>query len=505
VGTSLLFLPESGCSTIVGADFDRHARVIAEDAGTSIADTPTAHPSTSDSGSPHTSICLDDAEHFYVAPPTSAARDACTFSTIAGALTAAARSHAKARTIHVAAGRYDATSGETFPLHVSAGVSLQGAGATTTRIAGLGPTASTPNAPHATLIAGDEHDASSIAGLSFYPSVAIENAGVTTVGILCERGNAERPGATVTPPNLRVDEVTIGAAYDRGIVATARGATTAGCNLKVTRSHFEARTWNGVFAEGCTDVAGTAYVAVDIGDADAFLGNRFDGLGVTGGPYLGCGSGIKVWQCVSRTDVRGNVFDQGDTGLNVTSAPLAAHMRVASNTFRSLNAGAIQVWEAARIDTLEGNLFVDNDAQLPRCVFGSSATEGGAVWLHGRENAAERPSIAKARRNTFVGNRRAVHIDAWAGPVDFGQPSDPGGNVFRCNSHADGFGGDIRLTGTASATFFGNAWDHEVPAISKTPRNGLDVWTPRNDATTLVLGATLAAGDCPANHTPGDP
>ena len=94
------------------------------DAPATLDATPDA-PATLDA-TPDAPATLDASiDDFYVVPGASAGGN--TFPTITLALAAAAAAPPPAR-IHIAAGTYTALTGESFPIEVSAGISLLGAG-----------------------------------------------------------------------------------------------------------------------------------------------------------------------------------------------------------------------------------------------------------------------------------------------------------------------------------------------------------------------------------------
>jgi hypothetical protein len=133
---------------------------------------------------------------------------------------------------------------------------------------------------------------------------------------------------------------------------------------------------------------------------------------------------------------------------------------------------------------------------------------GTAVHLVGYGSGP--PQIAKARRNQFIGNDVALTIadsapmvSIAASPlVDFGNASEPGGNIFRCNSSWYG-PLDVTLgTGSGTVPFRGNYWDHVPPIVAG---SGPDQ-QPRDIGTDGIVvettGATLATVACPSGMVP---
>ncbi|HEX6839776.1 MAG TPA: DUF1565 domain-containing protein, partial [Polyangia bacterium] len=313
-----------------------------------------------------------DATSFAAATGTAT----CPFTTISAALTAANASTAANKTIHVAAGTYDAALGETFPLTVRQGISLVGAGAATTTIKGTGllnhgTAGGTINDTtlNVTILTGDQTGTSTISGFTITSTLTTPTA--SYLGVFCDQGNAANtqtapPPSPLPTPTTVLSGVTIGPNYDYGLIVatTTTPASLLGCNIKIVASTITGNN-NGMWALGCGRGVGKISVAALIGDGTAAGGNSFTGN------KNGSGGGVSVvgWDCVSPMMLDNNVFDGDDNGVNVTnhsgpaggdpSLPQPDVYEVRNNTFKNLTGVGFQADRGVVIDQLIGNTFTN--------------------------------------------------------------------------------------------------------------------------------------------------
>jgi hypothetical protein len=440
-----------------------------------------------------------DPEHVYVDKSARADGNGtsdCPLRTISAGLLRLQSSKALSRTLHVAAGRYDAASGETFPLLITERMNIIGAGKGKTVVHGIGQYDHTPyggssaNLHNALFVVRSEEPVL-IRGLS------LERAGDNESGIACLGGNAPQndpPPEPFPEPNLIVDDVEVTGFY---IGLEASNTRNTGCNARVMRSTL-AENELAVLALGC------GYARPAGGLVALELGTRPDGgnLIARSTNY----TGVAIWGCVERLRVTGNEFRDNNVGLHIDEyttylspklLPVVTH-----NLFEGQLEAGLLLHTLATVAALEDNRFVENLAPA------TTSKVSAGVLLGPGSNMTTSPKILRARRNTFVGNDigllfggNGLITDA---VLDFGRPDDPGGNVFRCNGAPvpSRRGYDVLLgigvpTGTVQP-FAGNSWDHVPPtqAVGETA-NGTDlVIVNPVDWTVDMSGAQLATEAC---------
>ncbi len=458
---------------------------------------------------------------FYVDATSFAAgtgTGSCPFQTITAALTAANASTAANKTIHVAAGTYDAALGETFPLVLRKGISLAGAGAATTTIKGTGAldhsaAGGTLNGAsyNVTILTGDTTGTSTISGLTLTSTLMTPMGGY--LGVFCDQGNAANttsapPPSPLPTPTTVLSSVTIGPNYDYGIIGgTTTTPALAGCNIKVVGSTITGNN-NGMWVVGCGAGTGKISVAAALGDGTATGGNSF----VSNKNGAGGGVGVVGWDCVSPLTFDNNVFDGDDNGINVTNhsgpaggdatLPQPDVYEVRNNSFKNLTGVGLQADRGVLIDQLLGNTFTN-----------ISTGAGGATNAVALRFTTTNSQVTKARNNSFIGNDVGVEADvnpfvATTRPnFDWGTAADPGNNVFACNSsaHTGGMGSDfffaVATGSTVTIPLQGNKWDHVPPMTSATAADGLDLLN-LNAVPVDVGGAVLAGVTCPTGHIP---
>jgi hypothetical protein len=434
------------------------------------------------------------------------------FRTITVAIAEAQRSMTASKRIHVAAGRYDATLGERFPLILRNGVSLFGAGADKVTVQGLGTyDHGTEGGTYAdvyslTILVGDDALPTVVSGMTLRGGDTTPTP--THHGILCDRGSGASGGAAAGATIL--DNIVVGPNYDNGIVAaTSTVPTKSGCNLRMTRSTVTSGTW-GVVAVGCMVGVTKVPVAVHIGDETG--GNTFRWLSSPTDPT----GAILIWPCVTNSSVRHNLISDSGYGVTIDQADDAPagvgvnKFTIDDNVFTRLTISGVFVWsEATSLEELNDNTFTEISASLAgdmtRVAWGLAADGKGALF----------PPIKQARRNRFVGNDAAIVFGdstgvsfGTTGPVDFGRVDDPGGNVFHCNSKPSGVAGDllISVSGTGAIPFAGNVWDH-VPlttGIDGTAVNGTDVIFFKTPQPALdTTNGAVDTSACPAGRVLG--
>ena len=426
---------------------------------------------------------------------------ACPLRTLTSALAAAS----PGATLQVAAGTYDEALGEVFPLVVR-GVSIVGDGVATTTIRGRGHCpALNPRGPSfvecaVALVVGHDTIATSVTGIAI-----ASDAGTASgyLGVLCDRGNAPPQRGARAAPNTTFDRTSFGPAFGIGIVATTyvdATPTRSACNLSVTASTFQGGLF-GVWAVG-DDVDGLR-PAVEIGHVGFSrhhnVSKGFEATGVAISDGVGSGR------------IHDSTFSSSEAGIVIAQhhdyLPSENHFEISNNQFSALSSTGVHLAFATVVDILSGNTFTGITNA------GGTAT---ALLLDGAAIAPPTfPAVRRARGNSFVGNDIAIEFrgpatldtlsPAWN---DFGTSTDPGGNVFRCNSGTQGTTGFDLLVGASASggaltlPFFGNMWDHSPPTGSGTV-DGTDVRiTAATPPGVDVGGATIATTACPAGRQP---
>jgi hypothetical protein len=438
---------------------------------------------------------------------------AAPFRTITKAIQAAASaqsaSDGTAKRISVAAGRYDQALGEVFPLILRGAVSLQGAGADRTVIAGSGDLnhgaegGSWNITLQPTIVAGDSAANIEISALTILPDGKPPVYG--HIGVWCDRGGATQ-GATTTSGVTWLHDVTVGPAYFYGVLAATSTAPTSGCHLKVTSSRLLGN-YQAIHGEGCARGVGRVPVVMEVGDSTS--GNVFeDNQDFT----------LIAGACVSRMVVQNNTFSRGGWGIAIderldTGDKSQYAFAIKNNAITKCSVAGISIIGVPLIDEMTNNQVTDNSAPWNAEIGGIGLTMGGDA---SQPLSQPFPRIAKARGNQFIGNDVGVQIgmlgvtDFNAGnpPSDFGNAIEPGNNVFRCNASPRGGGFDVKIEATGSGTipFRGNEWDHDPPTaqVLGSFANGADLLQPASSIPAIdTTGATAKAIVCPAGRVAG--
>jgi hypothetical protein len=470
-----------------------------------------------------TGLCVRAA--VYVDQATLAGGDgspAAPFQAITAALESIRTGKSTDRLVLVASGVYDRQHGEQFPLVLRGGVSLEGAGTAATKIQGAGrypvgangsPVSLLPSAsPTVTMVAGDTTAVTTISRLSILAPDPMAD-----IGLFCDRGNMTE-SKTDGAANTQLDQVVIRSFYDNGLfVTTSMLPERSGCNIRMTRSSISNSHW-GIHAVGCegfdhgAPVPNPVYVGIDLGDGTMEGGNSFVQMtySLGGSPD---GAVMVLRECVDHVRSRYDVYRDSDAGIYnwqpAHGGQMTCKLTFEHDTFEALKVYGLWFQGGA----LEFTSITDN-------VFrgiGSAYDFGypcAAVLLDVGDDPAPYFPHGKWRRNQFIGNDAAVYfrkglVDLTAATriTDFGTATDPGGNVFACNSSPTGkINGDIVVDAVASGValpFEGNAWDHVPPtrATRSSAANGTDLLIPDmlapNPNTT---GATEAGITCPAGR-----
>jgi hypothetical protein len=442
----------------------------------------------------------------------------CPYKTIADALAAATQSSAAQKTIHIAAGTY--STAETFPIVLRQGISLVGAGATTTTITGEGLwNGATAHSQQdamvkTTIVVGSDGNATNtISGLTLLPA---STSGA--YGVFCDRGNAPpiaNPVAAGFPAaNVTLKGLTLGPAYDFGILATNSKPddtmVDSGCNLLVLGSTFTGDA-GGIWAVGCgINHPGTSAhtVAVQIGDnlaKDANIFTKLHNPGTGAFPSGGNnGTGLHAWDCVSPIRVLNNKFDDTDGALIFAMHSRDHVVDIENNTMSNLSNYGVETSQNMQIDQFIGNTLTNIGQGTPPAPNAPFSHAGLSVGTTGQ--------VMKARKNVFQNNYIGVEITgcgmggscslvnppATRSVIDFGTAADPGNNTFACNSHASnavGYDVWIHLSSTSdpalAMAFAGNAWN----------RDGVSATAGGTDGNDLVV--TTSTGTAPTVDTSG--
>lgn len=419
------------------------------------------------------------------------------------------------KSAYLAPGRYDVTTGETFPW-VARGLRIVGAGAGLTRVVGSGPSPA-----RATVVTGSPTTASYVGKLTIQPTPgAVPGAGVGT-GVLCDQG----PGGTSladggAPPWTVVEGLVVGPAYEVGVTATARvGSSGEACTLRLVGSTLER---NGVgLRAGAPTPSATAdgTVAVEIGDGTVARANRF----VRSYTNDVTGVGVEILSGTRTALVRTNRFDGDDVAMVVRrdgprSDTSAEVVRLQGNTVVGPFVAGVWVRRGGVVDLLASNEV--RGARYPGWLLG----QGVGLLLDAETVPAPTvPRVVKARQNRIVGNDVGIRLRGPRAPLalaacDFGVVGDPGRNTLRCNGTPDDRvdllgGADLWCDGVLPAgltlPWAGNVWDHAVPASASSsslaPR-GVDVLAHGTVLAALDVGAgTSPPFTCPGGRTDGPP
>jgi len=362
------------------------------------------------------------------------------FKTITACIELHTRLPGRARTAHVAAGTYDETLGEHFPL-VLRGLSLEGAGQDQTFIRGSGHLdhggegGPKNSAYMLTMVVGDSLLPTRLSGLSVRPVPLVPTHGY--YGVFCDQGNAT--GEIASPAGQTfVDRVKVGPGFDTAVFAvTSTIPKLTGCNMVVTRSTVTG-VWEGLYAVACNDVVSTGSVLLEVGNSDPTSGNQFTWVQAqeTRGGSVTVGTALTVAGCATLTSLQYNSFTDCNAGAGIGGGdPIPGDPRspllIRHNVFERLTRGGLSVGASLLfVEEISDNRF--------------SAVSSIPLGQTARALELFTPYIGKVRRNVFVGNDIGVWIYPNAQTMDdFGRSDEPGGNVFRCNSRSNDYGGEV--------------------------------------------------------------
>jgi len=499
---------DSGSQDVVAQDVTGTQDTGAKDVAT--ADAPQDAP-------PEANPCgLAPTTDFYVdavngLDTNSGAGPSCALKTITLALIASdAASHDNA-TIHLAAGTYSA--GETFPLVVSHGRSLVGAGASTTTIQGSSAAYNTTatgsfldtGTHFGTLVAGDvmatdggtNYGATTLSGFTLLPAATVTTPTTGYFGLACIAGNAPNSGATppLPSPNLVVKDVTVGPNYDSGLVIGSSPTQTTGCNATVTGSTFTGDN-SGLITGACgTTNPVQSWPSAQIGDGVAADANTFSACTID---LFGEG-------CGSAQSFDGNHFTSGYRGIVIVSQS-AQYFEILGNTFDGTAATlpmgiGLQTSATVNIAKLNGNTFT-NIAESAGADTAVGGTTGYAISV---------AQVLQAHQNVIHDNDNGVYVGVGpAGTFDFSADGTASNaNSIYCNSKLPGGatnGYDLVLAYAAgnAANFAGNVWDHATPTTSVSltaSTNGTDVVTGTSAGATLTGSTSIGTAACASGRT----
>jgi hypothetical protein len=419
----------------------------------------------------------------------------CPYPTVTAALAAAGSSTAAQKTIHLLPGTYGA--GETFPLIVRNGISIDGAATATTLIQGQGAWngalahSQADGTYQVTIVIGSDGGAANgLSNLTLQPSPT----GAGALGVYCDRGNAPPIVNPVAPgfpsPNVTLRSLTLGPNYDFGVLATNShpdGGNDTGCNLLVLASTFSDGK-AGMWALGCglNDPGTSSHtVAVQLGDNSAKNANTFTRLhnpGTTAFPSgSNNGAALHAWDCVSPIRVLDNVINDDDAAIALPMHSRDHVIDIENNLMTNLSNYGVLGTNNMQIDQFIGNTL-------------SNIAEGASLppppWpfaSHPALGLNTTSQMIHARGNVFSGNQVGLEI-AGSGMsstaraiLDFGSDSDPGNNTFGCNSYSSaspGYDVYIHLTSASDSTpiqMAGNIWNHDAVAAAASGGDGTDL------------------------------
>ena len=433
------------------------------------------------------------------------------FRTITAAVQAHAATPGVAQKAFVAPGTYDEALGEQFPL-VLRGLSLQGAGQGRTLIVGAGrfdhgaEGGSIAGILTVTVIIGERDLPTQLSGCSIQSLSPVPVEGY--YGVFCDRGSAT--GEVASPlGQTHLDQITVGPGYGYDVaVATSTNPSSTGCKMLITRSTITA-AWEGVRALGCGSSSYDDPVMLEMGTDDPASGNTISWM--TAANDLGIGVALR--DCLIRGSFQYNTFRDSRIGASIADLGFVSppHTRVnvsfKHNTFERLSKyGLLANGTALFVEEISGNRFSDVTK-----VTSQPGIEAAALSM-------DMFNVGTVRGNEFIGNDTAIAAGfstSSGTPADFGTSSDPGDNVFRCNSAQQGNGGDVKMVGnpadpelTWAGTLHlaGNAWDHLPPTLLtvEPPPNGVDIsvlYAPHIDIDRGNPILSLAA--CPSGRVPG--
>jgi hypothetical protein len=374
--------------------------------------------------------------------------------------------------IYVARGTYDRALGEVFPLVVPGNVSLVGAGAGMTVLAGassydltaVGGPANTE--AFLTVVAGDPSLPTDISDMSI--AVGDTVPGRVHYGVYCNHGPAVADGGS-DEPNTTLRNLTIGPGFWVPIYAT-NPLHGPGCNLKLSGSTLVGGKYG--ILDNCGDDF-TPDVRLTVGDGTPEGGNLFKYQTTE----FGAGSGIGL-SCSRRLTASYNTFTDGNRAVFFTG-DRRARLKLDHNTFENLSHGGVTVGGGELVLDVMDNVF----SNISRVRLAPTAGAAYALSI-GPDTNGFFP-IAKLRNNVFFRNDTGIYIFGYAAVMmssatgDFGASrDDPGNNQFHCNGAGvpadlvkNGAGGALVIdlpNALPSVTFHfqGNQWDHEPPGLS---------------------------------------
>jgi hypothetical protein len=443
----------------------------------------------------------------------------CPYATIAAAVAGVTGAPSPV-IIHVSPGTYDAAHGEIFPIVVRGAISIAGAGIGTTIVDGYGAidhsldggafdnSASGWQTFGAAFQVGDVSATVSLSGMTITrpPEAGATN---TFFGVFCDRGNLRLDDAAPPAPNTSLAGLAIGPGFFSGV--TVSNSTASACNLSLTGSTITGDA-RGVWVIGCGLVAQKTVpgVAALIGDGTSGGGNILSTIyGSVATEDVGYG--IDMFDCTKSLMVRGNTFVNGGMGMTGTNHQLpVAALTIDDNSFNGMETSAASFDGTVEIAELDGNTFEGTAGFAVSPEGGDTvAGERAALVLH------DGVQVHRARDNQFLGNNIGVYIDGalqssqTSRALDFGTTSDPGNNVFRCNSRIEGdYGFDLwvdRAGGADPVSFAGNQWDHAPPTLgtSTSAADGTDVVDTSASGLPAIVttNSAVAAVACPPGKT----
>jgi hypothetical protein len=434
----------------------------------------------------------------------------CPVRTVSEALETLRTSAAVARTIHVAAGVYDTTAGEKFPLVLSGGTTLIGAGRDKTFIRGVGdfkPISGTLQRTYQVTIAtGIDNGYARVESVSVEPFAGALAPKVDHFGVFCNGGNSPLRGVpppTLPTPNLEIADTRVGPGFNGGVIVTS--TEKFGCNAAIVNSELFGNQL-GAWSLTCGAFGGGGYhdSALTIGDGTQ-----------TGRVVFrkNTEAGLMVWCGTAALRVTHALFQENVIGARVLTtyyptgtAPVPrAELDISDSIFEKNSTAGLYMGGTATLDALERNIFRENT---------NTAGSSRGVFLEANEARPRMPTILRARENSFLNNDVGVEIrsknplSSTYGSSDFGKVGSPGNNVFACNAArpGGGAGGDVIVDLNSEGPtllFAGNQWDHNPPTQEKalTGTNGVDVLLRASPYPALDVSNAKAHGiSCPADR-----
>jgi hypothetical protein len=279
--------------------------------------------------------------------------------------------------------------------------------------------------------------------------------------------------------------------------------------MLITRSTITS-AWGGVVARGCGSPVHDDPVMLEMGTDDPASGNTIAWMNAGNS----VATGVTLQDCLIRGSFRYNTFRDSVSGAalvdNGTVSPPHARVNVSfqHNVFERCSEYGLF---AHGITLIASEISDNRFTSITRAV-NQAMYEAVALSM-------DMFAVGKVRRNEFIGNDKAIKAGfdyAPPGtPPDFGTVEEPGNNVFRCNSAAEGHGADVvivgdrfnpELTWAGTLGFAGNAWDHVPPTLLTVdpPPNGIDLSLLYAPQIIIDRGnATLSTVACPSGRVPG--